>query len=49
MMVSMAALFLGGCADDLSPEVKDKPPGAYSPDPTANLPQFDPRAFGQGL
>ncbi len=35
----MAALFLGGCADDLSPEVTDRPPAPYAPDPAANLPQ----------
>ena len=33
------ALFLNGCADDLSPEVTDRAPAAHSPDFTGVLPQ----------
>ena len=33
------ALFLNGCADDLTPEVTDRPPAAHSPDFSGVLPQ----------
>jgi hypothetical protein len=40
ILSSVAVISLAGCADDLSPEVKDRAPAPYSPDPNANLPQF---------
>ena len=33
------AIFLVGCAEDLSPEVTDRPPAPYSPDAEAKIPQ----------
>ncbi|MGZ4982725.1 MAG: hypothetical protein ACXWGY_06300 [Chthoniobacterales bacterium] len=38
-MASMTAMFLGGCADDLTPIQNDRPPAPYAPDPESHLPQ----------
>jgi hypothetical protein len=42
ILSAVAVISLGGCADDLTPEVKDRPPAPYSPDPMSNIPQFNP-------
>jgi hypothetical protein len=39
ILSAVAAISLGGCADDLTPEVKDRPPAPYSPDPMSHIPQ----------
>ncbi len=38
VIASMAALFFGGCADDLSPESVDRAPAPYAPDPMGHIP-----------
>jgi hypothetical protein len=38
LLLSLGSIFLSGCADDLSPEDKNRPPAAYAPDYTGVIP-----------
>ncbi len=45
-LASLAAIFLSGCADNLTPEQTDKPPAGYSAPAENHIPRFSDQSYG---